>query len=61
LLIFPPTLLGTGEDVFYHRRGPFRPITTIRGVVTATLLGYDEFILREVSTETLLAASSARR
>jgi hypothetical protein len=29
--------------------------------VAATLFGYDEFILREVSPETLLAASSGRR
>jgi hypothetical protein len=29
--------------------------------ITATLFGYDEFILREASPETLLAASSARR
>jgi hypothetical protein len=29
--------------------------------ITATLFGYDEFILREVSPETFLAASSARR
>ncbi len=29
--------------------------------ITATLFGYDEFILREVSPETILAASSARR
>jgi len=29
--------------------------------ITATLFGYDEFILREVSPETLLAASTARR
>jgi hypothetical protein len=29
--------------------------------ITATLFGYDEFILREVSAETFLAASSARR
>jgi hypothetical protein len=33
----------------------------IRGVVTATLFGHDEFILREVSPETLFAASSGRR
>jgi hypothetical protein len=30
-------------------------------LLTATLFGYDEFILREVSPETFLAASSARR
>src|SRR6266511_1303803 len=29
--------------------------------ITATLFGYDEFILREVSPETFLAASAARR
>ena len=29
--------------------------------ITATLFGYDEFILREVSPETFLATSSARR
>jgi hypothetical protein len=29
--------------------------------ITATLFGYDEFILREVSPETLLAAASSRR
>jgi hypothetical protein len=29
--------------------------------ITATLFGYDEFILREISPETFLAASSARR
>jgi hypothetical protein len=29
--------------------------------ITATLFGYDEFILREVSAEAFLAASSARR
>jgi hypothetical protein len=29
--------------------------------ITATLFGYDEFILREVSAETLLAAASNRR
>ena len=29
--------------------------------ITGTLFGYDEFILREVSAETLLAAGSARR
>jgi hypothetical protein len=29
--------------------------------ITATLFGYDEFILREASPETLLAAASGRR
>ena len=29
--------------------------------ITATLFGYDEFILREISPETWLASSSARR
>ena len=29
--------------------------------ITATLFGYDEFILREVSAESLLATSPARR
>jgi hypothetical protein len=29
--------------------------------LTATLFGYDEFILREVSPETLLASTPARR
>ena len=29
--------------------------------ITATLFGYDEFILREVSPESLLATASARR
>ena len=29
--------------------------------ITATLFGYDEFILREISPETLLAAGSSRR
>ena len=29
--------------------------------ITATLFGYDEFILREVSAESLLATTSARR
>ena len=29
--------------------------------IAATLFGYDEFILREISPETLLAAGSARR
>ncbi len=29
--------------------------------ITGTLFGYDEFILREVSAETLLAAGSTRR
>ena len=29
--------------------------------ITATLFGYDEFILREFSPETLLAAPSTRR
>jgi hypothetical protein len=29
--------------------------------ITATLFGYDEFILREISPETFLAASAARR
>ena len=29
--------------------------------ITATLFGYDEFILREFSPETLLATSPARR
>ena len=29
--------------------------------ITATLFGYDEFILREFSPETLLAGSSGRR
>ena len=29
--------------------------------ITATLFGYDEFILREVSAESLLAATPARR
>jgi hypothetical protein len=29
--------------------------------IAATLFGYDEFILREVSPETILASASARR
>ena len=29
--------------------------------ITATLFGYDEFILREISPETLLATSQGRR
>ena len=29
--------------------------------IAATLFGYDEFILREVSPETMLAATTARR
>ena len=29
--------------------------------ITATLFGYDDFILREVSAESLLAATPARR
>ena len=29
--------------------------------ITATLFGYDEFILREVSAESLLATASTRR
>ena len=29
--------------------------------IAATLFGYDEFILREISPETLLAASAPRR
>ena len=29
--------------------------------ITATLFGYDEFILREISPETWLASSSTRR
>jgi hypothetical protein len=29
--------------------------------ITATLFGYDEFILREVSAESLLASTPARR
>ena len=29
--------------------------------ITATLFGYDEFILREISPETLLAAGTARK
>jgi hypothetical protein len=29
--------------------------------ITATLFGYDEFILREISPETLLAATPMRR
>jgi hypothetical protein len=29
--------------------------------ITATLFGYDEFILREVSAESLLATTPARR
>jgi hypothetical protein len=29
--------------------------------ITATLFGYDEFILREISPETMLAATAARR
>jgi hypothetical protein len=29
--------------------------------IAATLFGYDEFILREISPETLLAAGSSRR
>ena len=29
--------------------------------IAATLFGYDEFILREISPETLLAAGSQRR
>jgi hypothetical protein len=29
--------------------------------IAATLFGYDEFILREISPETMLAATAARR
>ena len=29
--------------------------------ITATLFGYDEFILREISAESLLATPAARR
>jgi hypothetical protein len=29
--------------------------------ITATLFGYDEFILREISPETLLASAAGRR
>ena len=43
--------------------GQLTPLDGARTIssLTATLFGYDEFILREVSPETLLAANATRR
>lgn len=44
-------------------KGQLTPLDGARTIssLTATLFGYDEFILREVSPETLLASTPARR
>jgi hypothetical protein len=44
-------------------KGQLTPLDGARTIssFTATLFGYDEFILREVSPETLLASTPARR
>jgi hypothetical protein len=44
-------------------KGHLTPLDGARTIsaVAATLFGYDEFILREISPETLLAATPSRR
>jgi hypothetical protein len=44
-------------------KGQLQPLDGARVIssITATLFGYDEFILREVSAESLLATMSSRR
>ena len=44
-------------------KGQLTPLDGARTIssLTATLFGYDEFILREFSPETLLAATPSRR
>ena len=44
-------------------KGFLTPLDGARTIssITATLFGYDEFILREISPETWLASSPARR
>jgi hypothetical protein len=44
-------------------KGYLTPLDGARVIssITATLFGYDEFILREISPETWLASASARR
>jgi hypothetical protein len=60
--------LGVAEKLMKEIRGAVEQeyLTPLDGArvtssAAATLFGYDEFILREVSPETLLAASSGRR
>ena len=45
------------------QKGYLTPLDGARVIssITATLFGYDEFILREVSPETLLASAPMRR
>jgi hypothetical protein len=68
---FGPTIepkWKVGERLLKEVRGAVeqQQLTPLDGArlissITATLFGYDEFILREVSPETWLAAASSRR
>jgi hypothetical protein len=68
---FGPTIepkWQVGERLVKEVRGAVekKQLTPLDGArvissITATLFGYDEFILREISPETLLATTSARR
>ena len=55
------TPLERGQGI--GREGPPDPVDGARLIssITATLFGYDEFILREISPETWLASAPVRR